>query len=59
MSARRGPLPRTFLTGVRIVSVARIKANQGGSVTLSTGWLLLSSGLLVLFGIRLVVPSLA
>jgi hypothetical protein len=48
-----------ILTGVRIVSVARIKANQGGSVTFSTGWLLLSSGLLVLLGIHLVVPQLS
>jgi hypothetical protein len=29
--------------------------NQGGPVTFSTGWLLLSSGWLVLFGIHLAV----
>ena len=44
------------LTGVRLVSVAGIKANQGGSVPFSTGWLLLSIGLLVVLGIDLVVP---
>jgi hypothetical protein len=48
-------------TGIRLVSIAKIKSNEGGSGTaiVSTGYLLLGiAGLLVLFGIYLIVPQL-
>jgi hypothetical protein len=38
----RAPASFVILTGIRLVSVAKIKVNQGGSVTFSTGRLLLS-----------------
>jgi hypothetical protein len=47
-------------SGIRLVSVARVKANQGGSgaATLSAGYALLAlAGLLVLFCIYLIVPQ--
>jgi hypothetical protein len=47
-------------TGIRLVSIAKIKSNEGGSgtVIVSTGYLLLGiAGLLVLFGIYLIVPQ--
>ena len=47
-------------TGIRLVSAAKIKSNQGGSgtVTVSLGYALLGvAGLLVLFGIYLIVPQ--
>jgi hypothetical protein len=46
--------------GIRLVSVARIKSNEGGSgaLTVSLGYVLLGvAGLLVLFGIYLIVPQ--
>ncbi|MFL6046875.1 MAG: hypothetical protein ACJ72M_17420 [Propionibacteriaceae bacterium] len=46
-------------TGIRLVSIAKIKSNEGGSGTaiVSAGYLLLGiAGLLVLFGIYLIVP---
>ena len=46
--------------GIRLVSVAKIKSNEGGSgtVIVSVGYLLLGiAGLLVLFGIYLIVPQ--
>ena len=46
--------------GIRLVSAAKIKSNQGGSgtVTVSLGYVLLGvAGLLVLFGIYLIVPQ--
>ena len=46
--------------GIRLVSAARIKANQGGSgtATLSAGYALLGlAALLVLFCIYLIVPQ--
>jgi hypothetical protein len=46
--------------GVRLVSAAKIKSNQGGSgaMTVSLGYALLGvAGLLVLFGIYLIVPQ--
>ena len=46
--------------GIRLVSAAKIKSNQGGSgsVTVSLGYALLGvAGLLVLFGIYLIVPQ--
>jgi hypothetical protein len=46
-------------TGIRLVSVAKIKSNEGGSGTaiMSAAYLLLGiAGLLVLFGIYLIVP---
>jgi hypothetical protein len=46
--------------GIRLVSVAKIKSNEGGSgiATVSMGYVLLGiAGLLVLFGIYLIVPQ--
>jgi uncharacterized BrkB/YihY/UPF0761 family membrane protein len=46
--------------GIRLVSVARIKTNQGGSgtVTFSAGYALLGlAGLVVLFCLYLIVPQ--
>ena len=46
--------------GIRLVSAAKIKSNQGGSgaMTVSLGYALLGvAGLLVLFGIYLIVPQ--
>ena len=46
--------------GIRLVSSAKIKSNQGGSgaMTVSLGYALLGvAGLLVLFGIYLIVPQ--
>ncbi|HEY5848443.1 MAG TPA: hypothetical protein VIT42_16795 [Microlunatus sp.] len=47
--------------GIRFVSAARVKTNQGGSgtMTLSLGYAFIGlAGLLVLFGIWLIVPQL-
>ena len=47
-------------TGIRLVSAAKIKSNEGGSgtATVSLGYALLGiAGLLVLFGIYLIVPQ--
>jgi hypothetical protein len=47
-------------TGIRLVSAAKIKTNQGGSGTpaLSMGYAVLGlAGLLVLYGIYLIVPQ--
>ena len=47
-------------SGIRLVSAAKIKSNQGGSGTaiLSAGYVLIGiAGLLVLFGIYLIVPQ--
>ena len=47
-------------SGIRLVSVAKIKSNQGGSGSLaySFGYVLLGlAALLVLFGIYLIVPQ--
>jgi hypothetical protein len=47
-------------TGIRLVSVAKIKSNEGGSgtVIVSAGYVLLGiAGLLVLFGIYLIIPQ--
>ena len=47
-------------TGIRLVSAAKIKTNQGGSgtPTLSMGYAMLGlAGLLVLYGIFLIVPQ--
>ena len=47
-------------TGIRLVSAAKIKSNQGGSSTaiVSLGYVLLGlAGLLVLLGIYLIVPQ--
>jgi hypothetical protein len=46
--------------GIRLVSVAKIKSNEGGSsnAIVSVGYVLLGlAGLLVLFGIYLIVPQ--
>jgi len=46
--------------GIRLVSVAKIKSNEGGSgtVTVSMGYVLIGiAGLLVLYGIYLIVPQ--
>jgi hypothetical protein len=46
--------------GIRLLSAAKIKSNQGGSgtLTVSLGYALLGvAGLLVLFGIYLIVPQ--
>ena len=46
--------------GIRLVSAAKIKSNQGGSgaLTVSLGYALLGvAGLLVLLGIYLIVPQ--
>ena len=48
-------------TGIRLVSAAKIKSNEGGSgtATVSLGYVLIGiAGLLVLFGIYLIVPQL-
>ena len=48
-------------TGIRLVSAAKIKSNEGdsGTATVSLGYLLIGiAGLLVLFGIYLIVPQL-
>ena len=47
-------------TGIRLVSAAKIKSNEGGSgtPTLSMGYVVLGlAGLLVLYGIYLIVPQ--
>jgi hypothetical protein len=47
-------------TGIRLVSAAKMKSNEGGSgtATVSLGYALLGiAGLLVLFGIYLIVPQ--
>ena len=47
-------------TGIRLVSAAKIKSNEGcsGTATVSLGYALLGiAGLLVLFGIYLIVPQ--
>jgi hypothetical protein len=47
-------------SGIRLVSVAKIKSNGGGSGTaiVSLGYVLLGiAGLLVLYGIYLIVPQ--
>jgi hypothetical protein len=47
-------------SGIRLVSVAKIKSNEGGSgtATVSLGYLSLSiAALIVLFGIYLIVPQ--
>jgi hypothetical protein len=46
--------------GIRLVSTARIRTNEGGSgtATLSAGYGLLGvAGLLVLFGLYLIIPQ--
>jgi hypothetical protein len=46
-------------SGIRLVSAAKIKSNEGGSgtMTLSLGYALLGfAGLLVLLGIYLIIP---
>jgi hypothetical protein len=48
-------------TGIRLVSAAKIKSNEGGTgtATVSLGYVLIGiAGLLVLFGIYLIVPQL-
>jgi hypothetical protein len=47
-------------SGIRLVSAAKIKSNEGGSgtVTVSMGYVLLGiAALLVLYGIYLIVPQ--
>jgi hypothetical protein len=47
-------------SGIRLISAAKIKSNEGGSgtVTLSLAYVLLGlAGLLVLFGIYLIIPQ--
>jgi len=47
-------------TGIRLVSAAKIKSNEGGSgtATISLGYVLIGiAGLLVLFGIYLIIPQ--
>jgi hypothetical protein len=47
-------------SGIRLVSAAKIKSNQGNSstATMSLGYVLLGlAGLLVLFGIYLIIPQ--
>jgi hypothetical protein len=47
-------------SGIRLVSTAKIKSNQGSSstATVSLGYVLLGlAGLLVLFGIYLIIPQ--
>jgi hypothetical protein len=47
-------------SGIRLVSAAKIKSNQGSSstATVSLGYVLLGlAGLLVLFGIYLIIPQ--
>ena len=46
--------------GIRLVSMAKIKSNEGGSsaALVSVGYLMLGlAGLLVLFGLYLIVPQ--
>jgi hypothetical protein len=46
--------------GIRLVSIAKIKSNEGGSsaAIVSVGYVLLGiAGLLVLFGIYVIVPQ--
>jgi hypothetical protein len=46
-------------SGIRLISAAKIKSNQGGSgtATISLGYILIGiAALLVLFGIYLIVP---
>jgi len=48
-------------TGIRLISAAKIKSNDGGTgtATISLGYVLIGiAGLLVLFGIYLIVPQL-
>jgi hypothetical protein len=48
-------------TGIRLISAAKIKSNEGGSgtATVSLGYVSIGiAGLLVLFGIYLIVPQL-
>ena len=48
-------------SGIRLVSAAKIKSNEGGSgtATVSLGYVLIGiAGLLVLFGVYLIVPQL-
>jgi hypothetical protein len=48
-------------TGIRLVSAAKIKSNEGGTgtATISLGYVLIGiAGLLVLYGIYLIVPQL-
>ena len=48
-------------TGIRLISAAKIKSNDGGSgtATVSLGYVLIGiAGLLVLFGVYLIVPQL-
>lgn len=48
-------------TGIRLISAAKIKSNEGGSgtATVSLGYALIGiAGLLVLFGVYLIVPQL-
>jgi hypothetical protein len=48
-------------TGIRLISAAKIKSNDGGSgtATVSLGYVSIGiAGLLVLFGIYLIVPQL-
>jgi hypothetical protein len=48
-------------TGIRLISAAKIKSNEGGTgtATVSLGYVLIGiAGLLVLFGIYLIVPQL-
>jgi hypothetical protein len=47
-------------SGIRLVSMAKIKSNEGGSGTaiVSAGYVLLGiAGLLVLYGLYLIVPQ--
>jgi hypothetical protein len=47
-------------SGIRLLSAAKIKSNQGGSstATVSLGYVLLGlAALLVLFGIYLIIPQ--
>jgi hypothetical protein len=47
-------------TGIRLISAAKIKSNEGGSgtATISLAYVLLGiAGLLVLFGLYLIVPQ--
>ena len=47
-------------TGIRLVSAAKIKSNEGGSgtATISLGYVFIGiAALLVLFGIYLIVPQ--
>jgi hypothetical protein len=47
-------------TGIRLISAAKIKSNEGGSgtATVSLGYVLIGiAGLLVLFGLYLIVPQ--